>query len=109
MAIAFLATIIIFSNYHNNSLITIIFKVAGYTYGPILGMFVFSIYTKREITRAGWVPVIAIASPLLCYFLDTYSKQLLGGYTFGFELLIVNGLITVGGLMVISKTKKQLA
>ena len=107
VAIAFLATIIIFSNYHNNSLITIIFKVAGYTYGPILGMFVFSIYTKRTITRARWVPVIAVASPMICYFLDTYSKQLLGGYTFGFELLIVNGLITLVGLMLISSKQNK--
>jgi hypothetical protein len=71
-------------------------------------MFVFSIYTKRTITRARWVPVIAVASPLLCYFLDTYSKQLLGGYTFGFELLIVNGLITLGGLMLISSKQNKI-
>ena len=93
---------------NNNSLITIIFKVAGYTYGPILGMFVFSIYTKREIVYSRWVPVIAIVSPVLCYFLDAYSKQLLGGYTFGFELLIVNGLITLGGLMIISRRTTKL-
>ena len=53
------------------------------------------------------MPVIAVASPLLCYFLDTYSKQLLGGYTFGFELLIVNGLITLGGLMLISSKQNK--
>lgn len=104
IAVIFLLTIIIFSNYHDNSLITIIFGVASYTYGPILGMFVFSIYTRRHIRdRAHWaVPVIAIASPTLCFFLSKYSEQLLWGYKFGFELLIVNGLLTFVGLMAIS-------
>lgn len=104
IAVIFLLTIIIFSNHHNNSLITIIFGVASYTYGPILGMFVFSIYTHRHIRdRAHWaVPLIAIASPTLCFFLNKYSEQLLWGYKFGFELLIVNGLLTLAGLLAIS-------
>lgn len=103
VAIIFLLTIIIFSQHHNQALITIIFKVAGYTYGPILGMFVFCIYTRRKITHANWIPIIAIFSPTLCYFLSSYSKQLLAGYQFGFELLIINGLITFIGLLLISK------
>lgn len=104
IAAIFLLTIIIFSNHHNNSLITIIFSVASYTYGPILGMFVFCIYTRRRIRdRAHWaVPVIAITSPTLCFFLSKYSEQLLWGYKFGFELLIVNGLLTLVGLLAIS-------
>ena len=103
VALVFLFTIIIFSNYHNDSLITIIFNVASYTYGPILGMFVFSIYTKRRITFPRWVPVIAVLSPTLCFLLNRYSEQWLWGYKFGFELLIVNGLLTFIGLLTISK------
>ena len=109
ISIVFLITIIIFSQHHNNSLITIVFSVASYTYGPILGMFVFSIYTNRQITRARWaIPVIAVLSPTLCYLLNAHSETLLFGYKFGFELLIVNGLITFLGLLAIS-TKKPAA
>ncbi len=108
VAVLFLMTIIIFSNHHNNSLITIIFKVAGYTYGPILGMFVFSIYTHRQVVWSRWIPVIALASPIICYFLDSYSKVLFNGYVFGFELLIVNGLVTFLGLLAISRRDKTL-
>lgn len=109
IAALFLLTIIIFSNHHNNSLITIIFSVASYTYGPILGMFVFSIYTHRQIRKGThWaVPLIAIVSPTLCFFLSKYSEQLLWGYKFGFELLIVNGLITFVGLLFISSNKNK--
>ena len=107
IAILFLITIIIFSNYHNNSLITIIFNVASYTYGPILGMFVFSIFTKRNIKIPALVPVIAILSPILCLLLNRFSEQLLWGYKFGFELLIVNGLLTFVGLLAISTKGTQ--
>ena len=105
IAFIFLLTIIVFSNYHNDSLISIIFSVASYTYGPILGMFVFSIYTKREIRLHKLVPVVAVLSPTLCIFLNKYSEQLLWGYKFGFELLIVNGLLTLAGLLLISNRK----
>ena len=83
-------------------MITIIFNVASYTYGPILGMFVFSIFTKRNIKIPALVPVIAILSPILCLLLNRFSEQLLWGYKFGFELLIVNGLLTFVGLIAIS-------
>lgn len=107
VAAAFLITIVIFSKHHNNSLITIIFNVAGYTYGPILGMFVFSIYTKRQIKFPKFIPLIALLSPTLCFFFSKYSEQLLWGYKFGFELLIINGLLTFLGLMAISCNKKN--
>ena len=104
ISLLFLFTILIFAQHHNNSLITIVFSVASYTYGPILGLFVFSIYTHRQITRMRWmIPVIAVLSPTLCYLLNMYSEQLLAGYHFGFELLILNGLLTFAGLMLISQ------
>jgi len=103
VSIMFLLTIIIFSSFHNKALITIIFEVAGYTYGPILGMFVFAIYTKRNVRFKALIPVIAVLSPILCFFLSRYSETLFNGYQFGFELLIVNGLLTFCGMLLISK------
>lgn len=101
VALTFLATILIFSQHHNQALITIIFSVAGYTYGPILGMFIFSIFSRRTIAYPKMIPIIAILSPILCYFLSQFSATL--GYKFGFELLLMNGLITFMGLLMMSK------
>ena len=101
----FLMVIIIVANHHNDALIRIIFMVASYTYGPILGLFAFGMFTKREIpqSRRWLVPVIAIGIPVFCYILATHSQQWLFGYKFGYELLIVNGLLVFGALMVASE------
>ena len=105
----FLTVILIVSQHHNDALIRIIFMVASYTYGPILGLFAFGIFTKREIPRSRrWlVPVIALGIPVFCYILATHSQQWLCGYKFGYELLIVNGALVFGALMLASG--KQLA
>ncbi len=94
---ALVIVILIFNAINNESVISAIFRVAGYTYGPLLGMYAFGMFTNYK-TKDQYVPFIAIASPILCYFLNVYSKQFLGGYQFGFELLILNGLITFLGL-----------
>lgn len=107
VSLLFLLVIIVFAQFHNKALITIIFTVASYTYGPILGLFTFGIFSKREITFSKLIPVIALLSPLLCYFLSRYSTYIFMGYRFGFELLIVNGLITFGGLWLISRKKES--
>ncbi len=86
----------------NESVVVAVFTVAGYTYGPILGLFVFGIYTNKKVVDK-WVPLVAIASPILCLLISTYSEELLWGYKFGFEILILNGLITLAGLYAISK------
>ncbi len=100
----FLTVILIVSQHHNDALIRIIFMVASYTYGPILGLFAFGIFTKREIPRSRrWlVPVIALGIPVFCYILATHSQQWLCGYKFGYELLIVNGALVFGALMLAS-------
>jgi len=85
-------------------LITVVLKVATYTYGPLLGLFFFGILTKRTI-RDYWSPAICIIVPLLCYALDANSKDWFGGYAFGLELLILNGLLTFSGLYLISRPK----
>jgi hypothetical protein len=91
----------------SEAVVTAIFTVASYTYGPLLGMFMFGIIAKRQV-HDKWVPVVCLLSPFVCWLLASHSKAWLGGYVFGFELLIVNGLITFIGMMIISK-KKNLA
>jgi hypothetical protein len=76
--------------------------MAGYTYGPLLGMFVYGLWVRRPLRRT-WLPVVAVLSPLLSYILQANSEKWLNGYTFDFELLIVNGLICFLGLMLIQK------
>ena len=91
--------ILIFNAINNESVISAIFRVAGYTYGPLLGMYAFGLFTNYK-TRDKLVPVVAIASPIICFIFSYYSKDFLNGYKFGFELLILNGLITFLGLLI---------
>lgn len=82
------------------SVIWELFKAAGYTYGPLLGLFAFGLLTKFQIKdRLVWV--IAIISPLISYILNMYSKELFNGYEIGFEILIINGLFMFIGLLLI--------
>jgi SSS family transporter len=94
--------ILLFRAVNNQSVVVAVFKVAGYTYGPILGLFLFGLLTKRKV-RDKWVPLVAIAAPVVSYFISSYSKELFGGYEFGFELLIVNGLLVITGLFLLSE------
>jgi len=97
--------ILIFRAVNNETVISAIFTVAGYTYGPLLGLYSFGLFTKLGV-RDKFVPVVAILSPVICYFISRYSEQLFNGYRFGFELLVMNGLITFIGLLLISKRNK---
>lgn len=101
-AFLLLLVILLFRAINNESVITGIFKAAGYTYGPLLGLFAFGIYSKHKVHDA-WVPVVCILSPFLSYLLATYSKQLFNGYAIGFELLLINGFLTMTGLFLIRK------
>ena len=94
--------ILIFRAISNESVVVAVFTVAGYTYGPILGLFVFGMYSKRKV-KDRWVPLVAVLSPVGCYFISKYSEFLFHGYKFGFELLILNGFITLIGLWAVSK------
>ena len=93
MGLLFLLVILVFSRYHNDALIRILFQVASFTYGPLLGLYAFGLFTKRTLKADRFVPLFACLSPLICLFLHKFSEQLFGGYVFGFELLLVNGLI----------------
>lgn len=96
MALAFVVCILLFRVFNSTSLIDAIYVMCSYTYGPLLGLFAFGLITRKSINDR-YVPFIAIASPLLCFALDTVTTQYLG-YHFGYELLMLNGLITFGGL-----------
>ncbi len=93
--------ILLFHSLHNDSLITQLFKVAGYTYGPLLGLFAFGLFSNR-VVKDKWVPLVAILSPVICYILQDNSEAWLWGYKFGFELLILNGAITFLGLRLLA-------
>lgn len=101
-ATVFLIFVLIFKEVDSPSMISVILKVAGYTYGPLLGLFTFGIITKREVYDK-WVPAICILSPIICYFLDKHQSALLGNFEIGLELLIINGLITFLGLFLVSR------
>ena len=104
-ALLYLLVIIAFRPFHNQSLIDKVFEIAGYTYGPLLGLYSFGLFMKNRTLNDKLVPYIAVASPILSYILNISSKQLFNGYQFGFEILIVNGLITFVALFCISKNK----
>jgi Na+/proline symporter len=95
-------TILLFRVINNESIVIAVFRVAGYTYGPILGLFIFGIYSKRQV-KYTWIPFIGTIEPIMCYFISKYSEILFNGYKFGFELLILNSLIVFTGLFIISK------
>ena len=79
--------------------------VASYTYGPLLGLYMFGLFTKINV-HDKVVPFIAIASPVLCYIISANSERWFNGYKMGYELLIVNALITIAGLIIIKKKRK---
>ncbi|WP_142783674.1 sodium:solute symporter [Changchengzhania lutea] len=84
------------------SVIWELFKAAGYTYGPLLGLFAFGIFTKTEL-KDKYVWIIAIIAPMVSYLINAYSVDLLNGYQIGFEILIINGLLTFLGLILIRR------
>jgi Na+/proline symporter len=99
-----MAIILAFREINDQSVISAVFTVAGYTYGPLLGLFAFGLFTKLNV-QDKLTPYIAIASPIITFFVNRYSEQLLWGYKFGFELLILNGLITFAGLLLFSRRR----
>ncbi|NEM98250.1 sodium:solute symporter [Pontibacter burrus] len=104
ISVVMVLVIIAFHKLNSESVITAVFKVAGYTYGPLLGLYTFGLYTKRAV-RDKYVPAICIISPILTYIISANSVEWLYGYEFGFEVLILNGLLTLLGLFAISSGK----
>ena len=105
MALGMGVTILIFNALNSTSAIDAVYRLASYTYGPILGMFAFGILTERR-TLDKAVPAVSIAAPLICLVLQLNSERWFGGYQFSYELLIINGLLTFLGLLAMSRKKK---
>lgn len=101
--VVFLACIFVFYQLNNNSIIDIILDLAGYTYGPLLGLFAFGIFSKRTLPNSLLITVICLLAPCISWLLATYGKLFLGGYQIGIELLLINGCITFLGLRLISQ------
>lgn len=97
-----LGVIMVFRAINNQSVIAAIFTVAGYTYGPLLGFYSFGLFTRYEV-KDRWVPLVAVISPVLCFIISSNSESWFNGYTFGFELLILNGLLTFLGMFLVRR------
>jgi Na+/proline symporter len=108
MAFIFLLFVLLFEWIDNPSMIGVILKIAAYTYGPLLGLFSFGILSKRQVEDK-WVPVVCVAAPLLCFVVDKYQSVLFGDFQIGLELLIIIGLFTYLGLLLIKKKDVQMA
>jgi len=101
-AAIFLVFVMIYKWINEPSMIGVILKVAAFTYGPLLGLFTFGILLKRNVEDK-LVPIVCIAAPIICFFLDKFQKQIFGSFEIGNELLIINGALTFIGLLLISK------
>ena len=106
MAVLMAVCIWVFGVVNSTSVIDAVYRLASYTYGPILGLFAFGLCCKREV-RDRWVPFVAVAAPLLCLVLDLNSVNWLGGYHFSYELLPLNAIFTIIGLCCLIRPAKS--
>lgn len=106
VAVVFMLFIIAFKAINSTSVIDAIYILCSYTYGPLLGLFAFGLLTKRQVSDH-WVPWVCIASPLICFSIDTAFSHFMG-YKFGYELLMLNGMLTFLGLFC-SKWKQNVS
>ena len=101
VAFTFLVMVLIFKWIDNKSMIGLILKLAGYTYGPLLGMFAFGIFTKRQVNDK-LVPLICLAAPFITFIIDYFQKDIFGDFQIGLEIIIINGLLAFIGFWLIS-------
>lgn len=104
MSLLLVVVIVAFKYILDSNVIDNLLKVAGYTYGPLLGLFAFGIFSKRHI-KDSYVWLVALTSVLLSYCIGQIPPEAIGGYVIGYELLIINGLLTYIGLFIISKNQ----
>jgi len=107
-AFILLVVIVLFRAINDRAVIDKLFTIAGYTYGPLLGLYSFGLFTKYSV-RDRWIPLVALLSPVICFFLSAYSVDIFHGYRFGFELLILNGILTFVGLLLFRKPPAKVA
>ena len=91
---------------NDDAVIQTVYKVASYTYGPLLGMFCFGMFTRLHV-RDRLLPVIAVAAPVITWILDVNSEAWFGGYHFSHERLLLNALLTFAGMLLIIKKRKE--
>jgi Na+/proline symporter len=106
VALVFLVFVLVFHWVNDKSMIDVILKMAAYTYGPLLGLFTFGILTKRQV-KDSVVPLICIASPILCFLIELLTPKIVPGFKLGPELLVINGLLTFIGLMMVSHKRLE--
>ncbi len=104
MAVLMAVCILVFNALNSTSVIDAVYRLASYTYGPILGLFSFGLCCKARV-RDKWVPAVAVAAPLLCLLLDLNSVRWFGGYHFSYELLLMNAVFTMLGLCLLIRKK----
>lgn len=105
-SVLLLVVILLFNAYIAESVIDKLLEVAGYTYGPILGLFIFGIFTDRN-TNPKYVIPICILAPIISYFTNVYSPEILGGFKWGYMILALNGFLTFAGLYIFSTSSKK--
>ena len=101
-SLVMILAILMFYWINDQSVINSVFIIAGYTYGPLLGLYAFGLFTKWQV-RDKWVPLLAVSAPVLTFLISQNSEKLLWGYKFGFEALILNGLLMFLGLVLIRR------
>lgn len=106
MSVAFVVFILLFHSLNSTSVIDAIYVLCSYTYGPLLGLFAYGLLTRRGVSGR-MVPWIAVASPVICFAVDSLSKTMFG-YTFGYELLMLNGLLTFAGLWITGRKEADM-
>ncbi|HQM69350.1 MAG TPA: sodium:solute symporter [Bacteroidales bacterium] len=102
IASLFFISVLIFSLVNDEAVIDKIFTIAGYTYGPLLGLYTFGLFTRRKVNDRA-TPFIAILSPVICLILNGFSEEWFNGYKFGFEMILLNGFLTFMGLLAFSR------
>ena len=108
MAVLMAVCIYVIHLLNNDSVIQTVYKVASYTYGPLLGMFCFGIFTKKQV-RDRWIPVAVILAPVITWIIDVNSAEWFNGYVFSHERLILNAALTAIGMICLLKPSKKAA
>lgn len=104
VSLGLLLIILVFNAVSEQNVIKTVLEVAGFTYGPLLGLYAFGLFTKLKVKDI-YVPIVCILAPIICFMLKIYSEDLFNGYVLSFEVLPLNGLLTFLGLLVIKETK----
>lgn len=106
MSVIIAINIVVFRELNNESVVSALFKAAGFSYGPLLGMYAFGMMTKLKV-REVFIPIIAVIAPVVMFVLNKFSTDLFGGYQMGFEVLIYNGLLTFLLMLAVSYWRKD--